>query len=108
MKLNALRAAIASGLLVASVVGAPNAAANELGGVNFDWTYLSSGNAPHQGRFTNRNSTCKLVTWYAATVDGISLTLPTTSRMEGNTTMGVQIPSSASSADVRMTAVRDC
>jgi hypothetical protein len=103
-----MRAATAVGLVLATMLGAQGAAANELGGVKFEWTYLIAG-GPYKGRFTNQNSTCKLVQWMATSIDGRVVLSPSgTSRIDGNSTLDVQISGSAASADVVIQSVKDC
>jgi hypothetical protein len=95
-------------LALCLALSAQSATANELGGVNFDWTHFSN-DGPYKGRFTNHNSTCKMVQWMATSYDGQTIISPSGNmRMDSNSTTDVQISDEVGSAAVVIQAVRDC
>lgn len=82
-------------------------AQNELGGVSFQWTETSS--TVHRGRFINRNSTCKIVTW--TVLSGGTFAFPVETRIAANTSTGddtVRFTPSGGTNEVRISNVKDC
>ena len=105
MKIKILGALVLSAATFFTSVGAY--AQNELGGVSFQWTEISPN--LHRGRFINRNSTCKIVTW--TILSGGAYPFPVEIRIPANTSTGddaVRFTPSGGTNEVRISNVRDC